>query len=99
MLVYKVNLLNELKKKGYTTYRLTVKADGQSALIGATQLQKIREGKVVGINVLETILDLLDAQPGDIIERIPDDKYKVLYESGYFEKKGIPVQPPKDTQK
>lgn len=37
-----------------------------------------------------------DKQVGDFVEYIPDDRYRLLYESGYFESKDIPVPPPKD---
>ncbi len=94
MLVYKMNVLEELKKKGWTGYTLQTKKDEHGKVfIGAANVQKIRNGFVVGNITLERICELLERQPGDIIEWIPDERYKALKKSGYFEQMGIPTPP------
>lgn len=65
MFVYKINVLETLKEAGYTTTRLR-----KEKLLGENALQSIREGKVVGINSLEKICELLDMQPGNIIKYV-----------------------------
>lgn len=61
-IIYKIDVLEELKKEGYTQIRLR-----REKLIGQDAIQKIRRGDMIGINVLTTICELLDMQPGDII--------------------------------
>ena len=97
MFVYKINPMEELKKKGWTRTSLqrTIGSDGRRVL-GSQTVQDIADGVVVGIKSLHRICELLERQPGDIFEYIPDDKYRVLKESGYFEKMGIPTPPLED---
>lgn len=94
MFVYKMNVLEELKKAGWSSYALLKRknADGKMVL-GSSQVTFLKQGKVVGINALDTICRLLDKQPGDIIEYIPDDRYVALKKSGYFDQIGIPTPP------
>ena len=47
MLKYKINVLDELKKCGYTTYSIR-----KDKLITERAMQSIRTGKVVGITSL-----------------------------------------------
>ena len=64
-LKYKVNCIELLKKhKGYTK------------IFGGEDLNKMRKGIVVGINTLNKLCELLELQPGDIIEYIPDEENK-----------------------
>ncbi len=67
---YKIDILAELKKKGYSSTRIR-----EEKLIGQSYLQQIRHGELVSWKTLNTICALLDCQPGDIIEyvREPDD--------------------------
>lgn len=69
MLKYKINVLEELKEKGYTTYKLR-----KDKLIGEAQIQKIREGEIVSKETLNTICKLLKYQPGDILEYIESEE-------------------------
>ena len=63
MLKYKIDPIKALLDAGYTSYRLR-----REKLIGESALQQMRKGKVVGINVLAQLCEILDMQPGDIIE-------------------------------
>lgn len=67
-IVYKVDVLEALKAKGYTTYKLR-----QDKLIGQRQLQQIREGLIVSPLVLDTLCALLDCQPGDLLQYVPEN--------------------------
>lgn len=66
MLAYKVDVLQALKEKGYTSYRLRTEK-----LIGERQVQQLREGVIVSPAVLDKLCKLLECQPGDIIEYKP----------------------------
>ena len=66
-LKFKIDILQALKNKGYTTYRI----QKENLLAGST-IQKLREGGQLSWSNLETICKLLECQPGDIIEYIDD---------------------------
>ena len=60
---YKVDILLELKKKGYSSTRIR-----EEKLIGHSYLQQLRRGELVSWKTLGTICALLECQPGDLIE-------------------------------
>lgn len=94
MFVYKMNLLKEFEKIGWTGYTLQRNRDETGKIpFGSSQVHYMRNGKMIGITSLETACRLLNKQPGDLIEYIPDDRYIALKKSGYFEEKGIPTPP------
>ena len=62
-LCYKINVLESLKAKGYSTYRLR-----KENIFGQATIQKFRFGEGVGWDTLETLCNLLGCQPSDIIE-------------------------------
>lgn len=62
-IIYKMDVLAALKEKGYNTNRIR-----KDKIMGEAMLQKIRNGQMPSWSVLETICDLLDCQPADIIE-------------------------------
>ena len=66
---YKVDLLAVLKEAGYNTNRIR-----KEKIMGEAMLQKIRNGQMVSWAVLETICDLLNCQPGDLIEFVKADE-------------------------
>ena len=68
MLHYKIDILDALKRIGFTTYKIR-----KDKIIGEAQMQKIRTGEIVSKETLNTICRLLDCQPGDIMEYIPDE--------------------------
>jgi len=65
MLVYKFDVLERLKEKGYNTNRLR-----KEKLLGENAIQALRDGKVVGNIALDKICFLLDMQPGSIIKYV-----------------------------
>ncbi len=69
MLRYKIDILTALKKVGFTSYKIR-----QDKLIGEAQIQKIRTGEIASKETLNTLCKLLDCQPGDILEYVPDNK-------------------------
>lgn len=67
-IIYKIDILEALKKAGYSTYKLR-----QLKLFGERNIQKIRNGEIVNCDNLCLICKLLNCQPGDILEYVPDD--------------------------
>ena len=62
---YKVDILAELKQKGYSSTRIR-----EEKLIGQSYLQQLRRGELVSWKTLDTICSLLECQPGDLIEYV-----------------------------
>ena len=60
---YKVDVMAELKQKGYTSTKIR-----EEKLIGQSYLQQLRHGELVSWKTLDTICSLLECQPGDLIE-------------------------------
>ena len=80
MLKYKIDILEELKEKGYTSYKLR-----KDKIMGEAQIQKIRNGEIASKETLNTICKLLQCQPGDILEYIEDiTEYHALVSCVYY---------------
>ena len=62
-IVYKIDVLKELKEKGYNTSRLR-----KDKLMGEATIQKIRENQLISWANLDTICTLLDCNVGDVVE-------------------------------
>ena len=65
---YKVDILAELKKKGYSSTKIR-----EEKLIGQSYLQQLRHGELVSWKALDTICALLECQPGDLMEYVKED--------------------------
>lgn len=66
---YKIDIIEALKEKGYTSYRIRMEK-----IIGERQMQQIRNGEVVSVACLTKLCELLDCQPGDILEYTPEEE-------------------------
>lgn len=66
-LQYKIDVLNALKEKGFTTYKIR-----QEKLLSESTVQKLRAGVGVSWENIETLCRLLECQPADLIEYIED---------------------------
>ena len=64
---YKINILQALKDAGYNTSTIR-----KEKIMGEAMLQKLREGQMVSWATLDTICELLQCQPGDLIEHVKD---------------------------
>ena len=62
---YMVDILADLKKKGYSSTRIR-----EEKLFGQSYLQQLRRGELVSWKTLVTICSLLECQPGDLIEYV-----------------------------
>ena len=72
---YKVDILAELKKKGYSSTRIR-----EEKLIGQSYLQQLRRGEPVSWKMLGTICSLLECQPGDLIEYVEEQAENAVQE-------------------
>ena len=67
MIKYKTNVLADLKAIGYTTNRIR-----NEKLLSESTVQCFRTGRGISWESLDTLCRLLDCQPGDLMEYIPD---------------------------
>ena len=68
-LQYKIDVLSALKEKGYNTNRIRTEK-----LLSQSTLQKFRSNQGVSWENLETLCELLDCQPADLIEFIKENE-------------------------
>ena len=66
-IVYKFDVIQALKDKGYNTNRLR-----KEKLLAEGVIQSLREGNAISFVNLDKLCKLLDCQPGDIIEYVED---------------------------
>ena len=66
---YKIDVISALKNAGYSTYRIR-----KERLLGEATLQKIRNKEMISLDNISTVCKLLNCQPGDIMEYVPDDE-------------------------
>lgn len=67
MICYKVDIMSALKNAGYNSYRIQ-----KEKLLSSTTVQKLRHGDTsLTIENLNTICDMLECQPGDLLEWYP----------------------------
>lgn len=64
---YKINVIESLKKAGYTTYRIR-----KDRILNEDVLTRIRKGVIVNISTIDKLCKLLHCQPGDILEYVED---------------------------
>lgn len=62
-IVYKMDVLQRLKNAGYNTNRIR-----KEKLLAESTLQKLRQGEMVAISNIEVFCELLNCQPGEILE-------------------------------
>ena len=67
--IYKMDVLEALKKAGYTTYRLR-----SEKIRGERVIQQLRLKELVSWKTIDTICSLLGCQPGDLVEHIPSEE-------------------------
>ena len=61
-LLYKINVLAALKAAGYNTTRLS-----KEKILSPNVVQYLRSGKMISMESLDKICEMLHMQPGDII--------------------------------
>ena len=65
---YKIDVIAALKGVGYNTNRIR-----KEKIMGESMLQKIRSGQMVSWATMETLCELLNCQPADLIEYVKED--------------------------
>ena len=66
-LQFKVDILETLKEKGYSSYTLR-----KENILSQSTIQKLREGKGLAWDNIERLCMLLDCQPGGLIEYVKE---------------------------
>ena len=61
-------LLALLKEKGITTYKIR-----KEKIIGQATFSKIQNGGDIDTRTISKLCEVLDCQPGDILEYVPDE--------------------------
>ena len=74
MLCYKIDILQALKIRGYTSARIR-----KEKLLGEGTLQKLRQDIMVSSDSLGKICVMLRCDIGDVVESIPTDAEKIKY--------------------
>lgn len=64
---YKIDIIKALKEKGISTYTMR-----KEKILSESTIQKLREGKGIAWENIETLCDLLDCQPGDLFEFVKE---------------------------
>lgn len=67
--IYKIDVLEKLKERGYTTYKLR-----KEKLLAEATIQNIRNGVLVSWENISRLCALLDCQPGDIVEYVKEQE-------------------------
>ena len=65
---YKIDILAALKEKGYNTTRIR-----REKILAESTVQALRSGKTVSLENIARICELLNCQPGDLLEYTPAD--------------------------
>lgn len=65
---YKFDVMDALKKAGYSSYRIR-----KEKIFGESTLQMFRRGEFVSSgNNIEMLCEMLNCQPGDLLEYVPE---------------------------
>lgn len=64
-------LLDLMEQKGLTTYKIR-----KGKIISESTLQKIRKNKSITTDSISSLCEVLNCQPGDIMEYVPDQTQK-----------------------
>lgn len=67
MIKHKIDIMQALKDNGYTSYKLR-----QEKIFGEATMTKFRKKEYFNFENLDILCSLLNCQPGDIIEYVPD---------------------------
>lgn len=69
MLKYRINIIAEMKKAGYSTVRIR-----RERIVGESTLQKMRSGDTsINLESLGAICNILQCQLSDLVEWVPDE--------------------------
>lgn len=69
MIKCKKNIMHELKAIGYSTYKIR-----NEKILGQATITKLNNGGLPSWAELNKICNLLNCQPGDLVEYVPDEE-------------------------
>ena len=69
MIKFKIDIMQALKEKGYTSYKLR-----KEKIFGEATMTKFRNQEYINFENLNILCRLLECQPEDIIEYVPDQE-------------------------
>lgn len=67
MIQYKIDIMDSLKAKGYSSYKLR-----KDKIFGEATMTKFRNKEPINFDNLNLLCSLLECQPGDILEFVID---------------------------
>lgn len=67
MIKYKIDIIEALRISGYSSTRMR-----REKLLGESYMTQLRRGQLVSWSAIDTICDLLNCQPGDLLEHIKE---------------------------
>lgn len=67
--ILKIDALPALKDAGYSTYRLR-----KEKILSESTIQGLRQGRILSLSALEVLCQILNKQPNELIEYVPDEK-------------------------
>ena len=67
-IIYKVDVLSELKSKGISAYKMR-----KDKIMGERTMQQLRDKQFVSWDTLTKVCEMLNCQPGDLIEYVPEN--------------------------
>lgn len=67
-IIYKIDILAALKEAGYNTNRLR-----KEKLLSEGVIQSLRENKYIALQNISKICELLNCQPGDLMEYVKEE--------------------------
>ena len=76
MIRYKRDIIKMMAEKGVTTYTIR-----KNKILTESQLQQLRDGKLVTQDTLDKICTILDCQPGFLLEYVVTEKNKDFKEN------------------
>lgn len=76
MIRYKRDIIKMMAEKGVTTYTIR-----KNKILTESQLQQLRDGKLVTQDTLDKICTILDCQPGFLLEYVVTEKNKDFEEN------------------
>ncbi len=72
-IIYKVNILSELKERGYSPSRIR-----QEKIMSESTLQKFRNNEMVSIENISRLCEILGCQPADLIEYVSTKNNQIV---------------------
>lgn len=68
-IVYKFDVLQALKEKGFSTYRMR-----KEKILAESTIQALRSGDLVSYEIVERLCDMLGCNIGDLLDYVPEKR-------------------------